>query len=225
MQRARSVFNSRARCRVGAVMAMGLLCAGPAAGQKPDPGAVSPGAVNDVIEVVSTGGAPARGPETAPVTLVVFTDLDSSACEGLAVVLHALGEMYPERVRMVFKHQPSTRDNRSQSHEAVQAAAAQGRFWDMYEMLLANQGRRSRADLIAMAAQIELDVAQFTAELDGGAHRAVVAADGDEAVRLKIEATPTMFLNGRRLAGSRTLTELRRFVDAIAPAVARIPGA
>lgn len=165
---------------------------------------------------IDVTGAPARGPENSKVTLVMFTDFTGPAYGSTGVVLQGLLDLYPEALRIVFKHSlPADRPDRLLAHEAARAAGEQGRFWEMHDLLLANQPRQTRADLVGMATQLQLDVARFAAALDSGQHRPAVESDRVQAEALGIRNQPTWFLNGTRLKGPITLAELQRRVDAL----------
>lgn len=165
---------------------------------------------------IDLANAPVRGPAESPITIVMFTDFGNPACGSTGVILQGLLEMYPERLRIVFKHNlPAGQPDRMLVHEAARAAEAQGKFWEMHDLLLANQARQSRADLIGMATQLGLDVPRFVADLDAGRHYQIIEADRLQATALGIKNQPTWFLNGVRLKGPVTLTTLQRLIDAV----------
>jgi len=167
------------------------------------------------VQAIDLTGAPARGPADSKVTLVMFTDFGSPAHGSTGVILQGLLDIYPERLRVVFKHNLlADRPDRMLAHEAARAAGEQGQFWAMHDLLLANQPSQSRADLVGMASQLQLDVARFAADLDSGRYRAAIEADRQQAIALGIRNQPTWFLNGARLKGPLTLVELQRLVDA-----------
>jgi protein-disulfide isomerase len=116
----------------------------------------------------STGGAQlttqeqpgiAFGAPDSPVTLTWFSDLQSSLSPDATKLVHDLMEAHPGKIRLVFKNRPLDihRDAILQ-HEAAMAAHAQGKFWEMHELILANQQKTARADLLGFAARIGLDV-------------------------------------------------------------------
>ena len=163
---------------------------------------------------IEVAGAPARGPADSPVTIVMFTDFSNPAYGSTGVVLQGLLDMYPERLRIVFKHTlPPKQPARLLVHAAARAAGEQGKFWEMHDLLLANQAHQTRADLLGMAAQLQLDVARFTADLDSGKYQPVVEADQQQAEALGITGQPTWFVNGTRLRGPVTFLELQRLID------------
>jgi protein-disulfide isomerase len=177
----------------------------------PDPAALYrvPVAADDVV----------LGPATAKVTVVEFGDFDCPPCAARAQALRALAEAQPEDLRVVFKQAPTDAHPRGLlAAEAALAAAAQGKFWPMHDKLCADPARLDRATLTAYAGQIGLDVARFTAELDGGAGRPRVARDLAFAAQLGVTATPAVFINGRYLGPTATVDEIRARVAAEAKA-------
>ncbi len=157
---------------------------------------------------------PARGLATAPVEVVEFCDFQSDACGRMAVVLRALAEAFPEQVRIAFRH--FARDDQQQSprvYAAVLAAAQQKKGWEMWDLVFANQDRLSDHDLAAMGEQLGLDPAPIAAAVQGGMAAAASAADREEGARQEIAVVPALVLNGRKLTGVTTLTELRAAVE------------
>jgi protein-disulfide isomerase len=147
--------------------------------------------------------APVRGAADARTTVLVFADFDAQPAVRAAVVLRRFQENHPADVRVVFRHHPS--NGVTLTDRAARAAAAQGRFWEMHDLLFGNPERRSEADLIGMARQIGIDVDLFAKALAGPAGDAAIKADEEEAARLKLPAGLAVFVNGQPLTGPITL--------------------
>ncbi len=157
--------------------------------------------------------SPRRGPDTAPVTIAFYADFADPECGAAAVVLRALLDGDPERVALVFKHRPApNRPERVLAHYAAVAAGSQGRFWEMADLLFANQKTQRPADLAAMAAQIGLDGERFVSDVNSAAFQTRVAQDLKDAAALKVAVVPTFVINGTLAAGRRTLDELKSLV-------------
>lgn len=168
-----------------------------------------------IVEVVDVAGAQVFGPIEAPATLVIFADLGSAAASGLGVILHGLTERYPTELKVYFRHTPAAdRPERMLAHQAALAAGEQGKFWEMLDLLLSSQARHGRAQFSEMAAQLELDAARFSADIDGDTARQRISADQGQATVLKVAASPTFFVNGVRMTGRKTLTDLAARIDA-----------
>jgi protein-disulfide isomerase len=102
-------------------------------------------------------------------------------------------------VKLVFKHFPlSFHKNAQKAAEATMAAHAQGRFWDMHDILFENMKALEDDKLVAYAGQIGLDTEKFKQELQSGAYAARVKEDVAEGNRVGVRGTPTLFVNGRR---------------------------
>jgi protein-disulfide isomerase len=119
-------------------------------------------------------------------------------------------------VRYVWRHLPITNvhPHAQLAAEAAEAAAEQGAFWEMHDLLLARQDALLRPDLLGYAAQLGIDVSRFRARLDRRAGAARIAEDTDSADLSGVTGTPTFFINGRRHYGSYDITELTAAVQA-----------
>jgi protein-disulfide isomerase len=159
--------------------------------------------------------APTRGPANAPVTLVLFSDFQCGFCQRVNPTITQLLARYPEKVRLVFKHLPIEGHTLAPlAHRASLAAHEQGRFWEMHDRIFANQRAMSRADLLAHAAALGLDVPKFTAAMDAEPTGKLVERDMAEAEKVGIDGTPTFFVNGKPLVGAQPLEAFTAAVDA-----------
>ncbi len=159
--------------------------------------------------------APTRGPATAPISLVEFSDFECPFCAETAPVVRQLLAAYPTQVRFAFKHYPLPMHKESPlAHEAALAAAEQGKFWEMHDLLFATQDKLTRDDLIAKAAQLHLDVARFTKDLDTHRFKPQVDADRQEGNRLGVDGTPFFFINGHAISGAVGLADFKHLIDA-----------
>ena len=160
------------------------------------------------------GSALRRGPENAVVTILEFSDFECPFCGRMPVVLEQLLQAYPDSVRLVFKHFPlPMHPHAPLAHEAALAAAAQGKFWPMHDLLFANQARLAPEDLDRYASQLQLNLDDFRQALGTHAYKSAIGDDAAEAAALGIDATPTFFINGRKLVGAQTLATLRGVVE------------
>ncbi|MGE5243773.1 MAG: DsbA family protein [Betaproteobacteria bacterium] len=157
-----------------------------------------------------------RGPENARVTIVEFADFTSEASARLAFMLEALSARYPDDVRVVFRHNvDQSRPDAVLVHEAALAAAAQGRFWEMADLIFSNQNHLQRADLERMAGQLGLDAKRFDADLDSQPYDDVLLRDRQEAASAGVRDVPTCMLNGRRFDWPLTLEQLKKAVAGV----------
>jgi len=153
-----------------------------------------------------------RGPEDAPVTLVEYGDFECTYCGQAEGVIRELLSSLGDDVRYVWRHLPlnDVHPNAQVAAEASEAAAAQGKFWDMHDLLLEHQGAITPRDLAGYAEQLGLDTKRFLDELRRRVYAPRVAEDVASADESGVSGTPTFFINGRRHYGAydiATLTE------------------
>jgi protein-disulfide isomerase len=145
---------------------------------------------------------PPRGEPAAPMVILLFSDFQCPSCAKAEATLKEVRDAFPKDVQVIFKHSPlPDHPDAPLAHELAVEAARQGKFWEMHDLLFANQAKLKRADLDGYAQKLGLDMQAVSKALDGRTHRAVVERDLIEARGLGITSTPTIFLNGRRAAG------------------------
>ena len=156
-----------------------------------------------------------RGAMDAPVTIVEFTDFQCPYCKTATATVKQLLKKYPGKVRWVFRDFPIPRlhPEAPKAHEAARCAGEQGKFWEYHDLLFDRSPRQAPDDLKQYANDLKLDTAAFDQCLDSGKHATEVNSDVQEGVRLRVEGTPTFFINGRRLAGSEPLTTFQKIID------------
>jgi len=166
------------------------------------------------LERLGLNRGPGRGPDNAPVTIVVFTDMQCPYCSKSVGTLDQLWDEYPGKLRLIVK-QFVVHPRAALAAEAVLAAEAQGKFWDLYDLVMAHQSadEQSRDSLVAMARQAGLDPDAFRAALDQHKFAAAVKADGDVAAQLKLQGTPAFLINGKKVFGSLPIQNMRNAID------------
>ena len=154
-----------------------------------------------------------RGPVDAPVTLVEYGDFECPFCGRAEPAVRDLLREFGD-VGYVWRHLPlsDVHQHAQLAAEAAEAAASQGRFWEMHDQLLANQEALDPDDLMRYAQQVGLDVEQFASDLRTHAAAAHVADDVDSADLSGVSGTPTFFVNGRRHYGAYDLEALSNAV-------------
>jgi Na+/H+ antiporter NhaA len=161
-----------------------------------------------------------RGPAKAPVTVVEYGDFECPYCGQAEPVVREILADYGD-VRYVWRHLPLTdvHPHAQLAAEGAEAAAIQGKFWEMYDQLLTHQGRLTAEDLIQYAGELGLSTGQFAKDLDRQAGAARIAEDVDSADLSGVSGTPTFFINGKRHPGAYDLSALS---DAVRAARARV---
>ena len=152
------------------------------------------------------GRSPIKGPEKAAVTIVEFSDYQCPYCAKSEPLVASFLEAYPNDTRVVFKHFPLTSIHQQAMPAALAAAAAQkqGKFWEMHQLLFANQRSLGAAEFTENARKIGLDVAKFEADMKSPEVAAAVQEDMKLAQTVGVRGTPTIFVNGKLLQ-TRTL--------------------
>ncbi len=157
-----------------------------------------------------------RGPDDAPVTLVEYGDFECPFCGRAESVIRDLLSSYGDDVRYVWRHLPLTDVHPSAqvAAEAAEAASAQGRFWDMHDVLLDHQGALGPRELAGYAKQLGLDTERFMDELRRRKYAPRVREDVASADESGVSGTPSFFINGRRHYGAYDIDALTEAVKA-----------
>jgi protein-disulfide isomerase len=167
------------------------------------------------ISVAAERPTAVRGSSSAPITILVFSDFESFPCARSASVIDGLLQQTRD-VRVIFKHAPAASNpNAMLAHEAALAGGAQGKFWEMHNLLFENQTKLTRADLLVYAKSLGLDLAAFQHALDNHTYRPIVERDLAEAAGLGVTTTPTFFVNGRRLVGPQGYASLGAVIESL----------
>jgi diadenylate cyclase len=155
------------------------------------------------------------GRATAPVTLVKYGDYECPYCGRMHPVVKELRERLGDRLRFVFRHFPldSVHPNARRAAEAAEAAAVQGRFWEMHDLLYENQDDLDDEALRRYAAEIGLDLERFQDDLEERRHASHVREDRLGGERSGVDGTPAFFVNGVRYEGSLDLEALLAAVE------------
>ncbi len=143
------------------------------------------------------------GAADAPLQLVEYGDYQCPYTARAHAALMDLERRSPGRLRLAFRHLPLSHEHEfaGLAAEAAEAAAAQGRFWQMHAALFENQDQLSPGMLDALAEDIGLDVRQFSEEMSARKYRQQVADDAARAHGDGATGTPTFFINGERYHG------------------------
>ncbi len=150
-----------------------------------------------------------RGPAEAPVTVVEYGDLECPYCGKAEPVVRELLADFGD-VSYVWRHLPlsDVHPHAELAAEASEAAAAQGKFWEMHDLLLDHQGELNFPDLLNYAGQLNLDLDRYEEELRRHVHASRIEEDVDSADVSGVTGTPTFFVNGRRHDGAYDIETL-----------------
>jgi NhaA family Na+:H+ antiporter len=151
------------------------------------------------------------GPADAPVTLVVYANYECLHCRRAYPALEALRERLGDRLRYVYRHfaRPADFPNAEPAARAAEAAALQGRFWEMQHALYTGDPRLRLDDLLTHAEHVGLDLARFAHDLPTPRLLARVRGDLAGGLEAGVRSTPAFFVNGRLHEASWDLDRVR----------------
>ncbi|GAB1723207.1 MAG: thioredoxin domain-containing protein [Nitrospira sp. CR1.1] len=142
------------------------------------------------------------GSPNAAVTLLEYGDFECPYSQEGTEIARTLFEAFQGRLRFVFRHFPLMKHpHAQQASEAAEAAAAQGKFWEMAEILFANQDRLTDRELTRHAGQIGLDLDRFKRDLSEHRYAETVRADVLSGTESRVTGTPTWFINSEPYDG------------------------
>lgn len=165
------------------------------------------------VDVAAVG--PSKGAADAPVTIVAFSDFECPFCARVNPTIEKLLQAYEGKVRFVFRDFPLPFHPRApKASEAAHCAHEQGKFWEMHDVLFANQKKLEVEDLKAHAATIQgLDQEKFAACLDSGKHAETVRKNMEAGEEAGVQGTPAFFVNGTPLSGALPFEEFQKVID------------
>lgn len=157
----------------------------------------------------------AAGPAYAPVTLVEYGDYECPYCGMAYPIVKSLQRELGAQLRFVFRNFPLAEAHPHARHaaQAAEAAAAQGKFWEMHDILFEHQSALEDSDLIGYARSLGLDAERVARELEAGTYAKRVREDFRNGMRSGVNGTPTFFINGERYDDS-WMNE-KKFVSAL----------
>jgi protein-disulfide isomerase len=156
-----------------------------------------------------------QGAANAPVTLVEYGDYECPYCGEAYPVVKALQERLGDQMRFVFRNFPLSQAHPHAEHAAgaAEAAGAQGKFWEMHDLLYENQDALEDEDLVRYAKALHVDAARFIKEMEAHHYAERVRADFGSGVKSGVNGTPTFFINGVRHDGPFDLASLTAAIE------------
>lgn len=152
-----------------------------------------------------------KGPDSAVVRIVGFSDFQCPACAHAGGMIDALMEKYPGKIQYVFKHFPLRMHVWAPvAHQAAECVSAQGLFWDYYKKLYDNQAVWSAlpdpmVTFAEYAKQVGVNMESFSGCMVSSEVAAGIMAEKKEGEVLQVRSTPTFFINGKMFAGQMEL--------------------
>ncbi|MFA6503930.1 MAG: thioredoxin domain-containing protein [Patescibacteria group bacterium] len=189
----------------------------PNAVQPTDPNAVQPTQPTNPPMAVDAKTDHIKGNANAKVTLVEYYDFECPYCLKQFDTMKQVEQAYTNDVRVVYRHFPlSFHPEAQKAAEASECAAAQGKFWEMYDKIFeANRAQKMGVDQWKQDAKdLGLDTAKFNKCLDNGEMASVVAADQADGANAGVGGTPSTFVNGQMLEGALPFDSFKQAIDA-----------
>lgn len=148
---------------------------------------------------IPVAGTPILGDIKAPVTVVLFTDLQCPYCAQMAPVLREMQAQSPKHLKISFRHFPlvSIHDKAMSAHMALWAAGKQGKFWEYFDKVTPLFRGLTDTALVTAAQDLKLDLVKFNADRHSDVALKAVEADMKLAEAVGVEGTPSLFLNGK----------------------------
>jgi len=172
----------------------------------------------DDSDRIPVAGAPALGPDTAPVTMVQFSDFQCPPCAEADGTVRQLRERYGDRLRVVWRNNPlAMHANAMIAAEAAMEAFAQGgaaKFWPMHDTLFQHQDALDRPSLDRYARTLGLDMVRFQRAMEGHAHQAQIDRDRALLTQLGSRGTPNFYVNGTLIHNAQPLDQFVTVIDA-----------
>jgi protein-disulfide isomerase len=169
-------------------------------------------------ETIPVAGSPSQGPDTAPITMVQFSDFQCPPCSEASGTVRQLRERYGDRLRVVWRNNPLAMHNNAMiAAEAAMEAFAQGgaeKFWPMHDTLFQHQDALDRPSLDRYARTLGLDMARFQRAMDGHTHQAQIDRDRALLTRLGSRGTPNFYVNGTLIHNSVPIEQFVSVIDA-----------
>jgi protein-disulfide isomerase len=158
-----------------------------------------------------------RGPEGAPLVLLEYGDYECPFCGRAYLVVKRLEAAFKNDLRFAFRNYPlpHKHPNAENAARAAEAAAQQGKFWEMYDLLFENQDNLTMEFLEEYAAALDLDLDRFAADMRSPRSEQKINSDRERGDRSGVDGTPTFYINGIRYDGDWSYDSLHLLLQEI----------
>jgi protein-disulfide isomerase len=173
----------------------------------------APGGDSSIFKV-TLDDAYVRGPASALITVVEFSDYQCPFCSRAHVTVQQLEKDYQGKIRVAMKQHPLDFHPRARPAAlAALAAGEQGKYWEMHDRMFANQQSINDDHLEQYAKDLGLNVDKWKADLASPKFAAMISRDTQQALQLGANGTPAFFINGRKLVGAQPIDNFKRVID------------
>lgn len=157
-----------------------------------------------------------RGDKNAPVTMIEYSDFECPFCSRVQPTIEKILSDYEGQVNLVYRHFPlSFHPNAQKAGEASECAAEQGKFWEMHDMMFADQDQLDVDSLKNSAKELGLDTSSFDKCLDDGKYAQKVKDDIAEGSNYGVQGTPATFVNGQLVSGAQPYENFASVIDGL----------
>lgn len=172
-------------------------------------------AQNEKIAALVNGDSPSKGPATAPVTIVEFSDFQCPFCDRVQESINEVRAKYGDNVRWVYKNLPlDFHPEAKPSAYASLAAHKQGKFWEYSEQLWAKQAQLGEKTYVDIAQSLKLDMTKFNKDRASDEVKEQVETDLTDAQNVGARGTPHFMINGESMSGALPAAAFGKIIDA-----------
>ena len=152
----------------------------------------------DFIQQINIESSPFKGPQDAPVTLILFSDFQCPYCAQMALFLEEILKAFPNELKLVYKSFPLN-DHEYSVDAAIAAIAAHrmGKFWEFYDLLFENFNILNKEKIDEIRAQLKLDQQEFQQYVNDSQTKEMIRKDYNDGNNAGVPGTPSLFLNGK----------------------------
>lgn len=178
------------------------------------------GTAQETADITITADDNIKGPATAKVTLVEFSDFQCPACKAYAPVIDELLTQFPNDLRLVHKFFPlkTIHFRAMASAQAAEAAGRQGKFFEMSEILFENQEIWSKesgfASFEKYANDLSLDISKFKEDYDSDSVKDKINVQLKEGIDFNVNGTPTIYMNGKKIPNPNSFEQFKQLIEA-----------
>lgn len=171
------------------------------------------------IDFTLTKNDRTKGNKESKVILIEYSDFQCPACKAYFPLVKQIADTFKDKIAIVYRHFPLPQhQNAQKAAYAAEAAGAQGKFWDMHDLLFKNQENwadKSNADeiLLSYAKELKLDEEQFKKDKESKAIKEKVNADLSSGQEAQVNSTPSFFLNGEKLDNPQNFEAFKKIIE------------
>jgi protein-disulfide isomerase len=167
------------------------------------------------VKNLAAGDAPTKGPDSAPVKIVEFSDFQCPYCNKGGSNMKEAAAQFGDQVQIIFKHYPLPLHKQAPAAgKAAMAAGEQGKFWEMYKLLFDNQSKLKQPGIFdELAKELGLNMAKFKKDMQNPEYQKQIDADMKQGQAVGVRGTPAFFINGTRIVGAQLVAKFKTEIE------------